>query len=282
MVKTVNWGPEVVEDYRERIIVDPDNPILASKANRDRYTNLPNQAKYAGLPHLGSKHSEDALTWNVFRSLQLTRNLDLVTRELAVGEPEGLLLWTLAPDIGDVNADLQYVAASLIRKFDGIFPGQITEPDVILLGTNGIAVIECKLSEPDKAPAHLWEGNLESVRKRIPIYRKEMPGLIAGLATEEDIAPLYQLVRMAFYAMKLSARFGVKPVVVSLANERNWSLKIGRLGKSASELWEVFCRQTLGQESRHCENLTWQRIRQLITGGLLDNLSLYLSTHPSL
>ena len=39
MAKTVNWGPEVAEDYRERIIVDPDNPILASKANRDRYTN---------------------------------------------------------------------------------------------------------------------------------------------------------------------------------------------------------------------------------------------------
>jgi hypothetical protein len=58
MVKTVNRGPEVAEDYRERIIVDLDNSILASKANRDRYTNLPNQAKYAGLPHLGSKHSE--------------------------------------------------------------------------------------------------------------------------------------------------------------------------------------------------------------------------------
>ena len=282
MVNIVNWGPEVAEDFRERIIVDPDNPILASKANRNRYTNLPNQAKYAGLPHLGSKHSEDALIWNVFRSLQLTRSLDLVTRELAVGEPRGLLLWTLAPDIGDVNADLQYGAGSLIRKFDGIFPGQITEPDVVLLGTKGIAVIECKLSEPGKAPTHLWEGELQSVRKRLSTYRKEVPTLIAERVTEEDIAPVYQLVRMAFYAMKLGARFGVKPVVVSLANESNWSLEIRRLGKSASELWEVFCSHTLGEESPNCENLTWQRIRQLITGGLLDNLSLYLSTHPCL
>ena len=47
---------EVARDYRTEIIVDWDNPILAFKANRDRYT-YPDQN--AGLPHLGSPNSED-------------------------------------------------------------------------------------------------------------------------------------------------------------------------------------------------------------------------------
>lgn len=78
MVQQVNWEEIVVADYRERISIDGDSPILAFKANRDRYTNLPNQKYYAGLPHLGSLQSEDALTWNVLRSLQKVNRLDII------------------------------------------------------------------------------------------------------------------------------------------------------------------------------------------------------------
>ncbi len=42
-MRPINWGKKVVENYRERIIVDPNNPILAFKAIRDRYTNVPSQ-----------------------------------------------------------------------------------------------------------------------------------------------------------------------------------------------------------------------------------------------
>lgn len=84
-MSSVNWDKKVVEDYRERIIVDPDSPILAFKANRDQYTNLPQQREYAGLPYLGSQASEDALTWNVFRSLQEADGLDLLTDKLHIG-----------------------------------------------------------------------------------------------------------------------------------------------------------------------------------------------------
>lgn len=106
MIKQINWDEKVVEDYRQRIIVDPDSPILAFKASRDRYTN---PSKYAGLPHLGSWQSEDALTWNVFRSLQKVSSLDIITNKLGIGQPRGLLLWTLAPEIDDVSAKLQYL-----------------------------------------------------------------------------------------------------------------------------------------------------------------------------
>lgn len=78
MMKLINWDEKVVGDFRERILIDPDNPILTFKASRDRYTNLPSQRKYAGLPYLGSRTSEDALTWNVSRSLQKTNSLSIM------------------------------------------------------------------------------------------------------------------------------------------------------------------------------------------------------------
>ena len=57
MIGPIAWDEKVVEDYRKRIIVDSSNPLLAFKATRDRYTNLPNQVDYAGLPQLGSWQS---------------------------------------------------------------------------------------------------------------------------------------------------------------------------------------------------------------------------------
>jgi len=107
-MKAINRETKVVEDYRDRIIVDWDNPILAFKASRDRYINLPKQAQYAGLPYLGSSQSEDALTWNVFRTLQKAGRLDIIADKLGIIQPHGLLLWTLAPQIDDINAELQY------------------------------------------------------------------------------------------------------------------------------------------------------------------------------
>lgn len=42
-----------------------------------------------------------------------------------------------------------------------------------------------------------------------------------NVCLSEEIAPVYQMVRMAFYAMKLGTSFEAAPIVVSLANRRN-------------------------------------------------------------
>jgi hypothetical protein len=272
---------EVVKDYRQRIIVDPDNPILAFKASRDRYTNLPSQEKYAGLPYIGSWHSEDALTWNVFRSMQKAKRLELITDKLHIGKPRGLLLWTLAPEIYEKNAELQYVTGSVIRQFDGKFRGQTTEPDIIILGTKGIVVMECKLGERNKALTHLWEGTIGSIKKCLTVYNNEIPNLVEE-RDEGSIAPVYQLVRMAFYAVKLSDHFRVEPVIVSLVNEENWTIQIRRIKKSPSELWDTFRNRILGGVSLRCESLTWQAIQELARGGSFTRLEEYLMNHPCL
>ena len=49
-------------DYRKNIIVDENNPILIWKSWRDHSTD--------GQAYLSRPYSKDALTWNVFRSLQ--------------------------------------------------------------------------------------------------------------------------------------------------------------------------------------------------------------------
>ncbi len=280
-MSSVNWDEKVVEDYSERIIIDPDSPILTFKASRDRYTNLTSQKEYAGLPYLGSWHSEDALTWNIFRSLQKAESLDIITDRLRIGHLRGLLFWTLSPDMDEVNTELQYVVGSLIRKYDGVLRGQTTEPDIIMLGTRGIAVIECKLGESKKTISHFWEGSIGSVERRLDRYLEEVPQLVKT-RDSRDIVPVYQLARMAFYAVNLGEHFQVEPVVVSLANETNWNMEIHKLGKSPAELWDTFCNRILGKDSPRCENLYWQAMNELIRGTSLDVLSDYLLKHPCL
>jgi hypothetical protein len=277
---TIDWSDKVATDFRSRMIIEPDSPILAFKANRDRYTQG-TQPSYAGLPYLGSQASEDALTWNVFRSLQKARRLDIICSDLDIGEPRSMLLWTLAPELDSESTDLQYTVGALIRKFDGILHGQVTEPDVIVLGTKGVAIIECKLSEREKPPSHLWEGSLDSVRKRLPIYRQAESRLLKRDIAEEQIVEIYQLIRMAFYALQLGKSLPSSPVVVSLANETNWHLEIRRLRKSPAELWDFF-QDAVETSNLRKKELSWQHIARLITGSSLDELSYYLSTHPCL
>ena len=67
-------GVPVHTDYAENIIVDSAHPILVWKANKDRlrpdwFTRDVQERFPGGLPKLGSVHSEDALTWNIFRTL---------------------------------------------------------------------------------------------------------------------------------------------------------------------------------------------------------------------
>lgn len=279
-MKTPDWSDKVAADFRSRIIVDPDSPILAFKASRDRYTRR-NQPSYAGLPYLGSQTSEDALTWNVFRCLQKAHRLDIICDELDIGAPRGMLLWALAPETDGANAELQYLVGTLIRKSDGILPGQTTEPDVVILGSSGVAVIECKLSECDKPLSHLWEGSQNSVSKRLPTYLKAEPSLLKKDVTPEQILEIYQLVRMAFYALQLSRSLALPPIVVSLGNEKNWHLEIRRLGKSPAELWDFF-QDAIEAPNLRKKQLIWQRLGGLIARSPLDELSYYLSTHPCL
>jgi hypothetical protein len=58
-------GVKVFVNFKDNLIVDPDDPVIAGQARNWRY----GEGIVKGLSYLGSENSEDALTWNVFKTL---------------------------------------------------------------------------------------------------------------------------------------------------------------------------------------------------------------------
>jgi hypothetical protein len=63
---TSDTGVKVFVDFKDNLIVDPDNPQIARQARNWRYGS----GIVKGLSCLGSEDSEDAITWNVFKTLE--------------------------------------------------------------------------------------------------------------------------------------------------------------------------------------------------------------------
>ena len=59
-------GVKVFIAFKDNLIVDPDDPIIVSQASNWRYS----KGIVKGLSYLGSENSEDAMTWNVFKTLE--------------------------------------------------------------------------------------------------------------------------------------------------------------------------------------------------------------------
>jgi hypothetical protein len=59
-------GVKVFVDFKDNLIVESDDPMIASQARNWRYS----KGIVKGLSYLGSENSEDAMTWNVFKTLE--------------------------------------------------------------------------------------------------------------------------------------------------------------------------------------------------------------------
>jgi hypothetical protein len=117
-------------DFRTNLIVDVNNPVLILKAWRDHDTQ--------GRAYLGAPHGEDALTWNVFRSLGPTRKPTRPAEEVdrdgktvgrifgLSGPPEEMLFWGCDPD---GTSEAQQELSICLRALDGKLKGNMTEPD---------------------------------------------------------------------------------------------------------------------------------------------------------
>jgi hypothetical protein len=258
---------KVFIDYRDNIHVDKDNPILAFKANRDRYIRNGKQDIYAGLSHIGSKNSEDAITWNYFRSLELQNSYNSFENLIGIDvkNPE-ILLWTLA--FSENSKKLQFECGSFIRKVDGVFAGQITEPDVIIKTKSHFIVIECKLGEKSKYPNHLWGSEKTS---NGPLLRKQdyfKNGLFIGDKGYDTYS--YQLFRMAYYTYEIGKYLKLEPLFLSLTNKTWWDIKKNEY--SANSIWTEFCDQ-LNKNTIETRNYFWQDINE---SGSIGN---YIKNH---
>ena len=246
----------VYKDFRDNILFDKNNPVLAMKANRDRYIRTKNHDIYAGLPQIGSLNSEDALTWNVFREIIPRKGLESFEKLLDINivNPK-LLLWTLS--FTKESDDLQYIVGNYIRSIDGKYNGQITEPDIIIDTDEYFIIIECKLGSRNQYPEHLWESSSESgPEKRYNDYFSKN-----YFITDDKIKTLYktkcyQLYRMVFYTFEIAELLNKKPVFLSLTNKTWINLKRSLI--RPIDIFNIFC-QTITKEIL-IKNITWQDI----------------------
>lgn len=209
---------EPLKDYRENLIVDADNPILAFKALRDRYTG--ESQPFAGQPYLAAPWGEDALTWNVFRWLQVHDHADVIGRCLDMETPDTLLFWGV--DLQSPG-EHQFELGELIRKVDGVRRGQVTEPDLVLIGPETVHFVECKLGRAGKALYEPWSGK---GAKRFGDYVSHLAsagiGLFKPALAQSEAGRFYQLIRNAFYAVMLARSLNRQfAVVTALLNADN-------------------------------------------------------------
>ena len=59
-------GEKIFVDFKDNLIVDPNDPIITGQARNWRY----GKGIGKGLSCLGNENSEDAMTWNVFKTLE--------------------------------------------------------------------------------------------------------------------------------------------------------------------------------------------------------------------
>jgi hypothetical protein len=237
-------------DFRDNLIVDRNNPVLVQKAWRD-YDRR-------GWAHLGVPHGEDALTWNVFRSLDLDpAGREVIRRFFGLASPvEEVLFWGCYLD-GETES--QQTLGILLRGLDGQQGGTMTEPDLVILTVAEACFVECKAkptrfpwvakaprpgpagagtaavegeedeTEEGEAEGAPTEGQPEDEKgwtSRWRAYRAdERIGMTLPSAPTAADWAVYQLVRNAVYVRLLANKLHKeRAIVVSLVSRLQWAL----------------------------------------------------------
>jgi hypothetical protein len=159
-----------------------DDPLENFIAGRNLVAGALNREwQKAETGRLGHENSEDAVSWNVFRSLQEAGQLGLAVRLLTGadidGEPE-LILWGRR-----IGLDETARCDEIHRALDRLEPnhGQQTEPDVVMRTPGwGWIFIEAKLSSPTATYAGKPK-KLGAWRERYPV---RTPGLFNSVALD--------------------------------------------------------------------------------------------------
>ncbi len=194
-------------DFRDNLIVDRDNPMLILKAWRD-------YGRYSGRAHLGASHGEDALSWNVFRTLQAKYESLEIARELLKLQDtvDEVLFWGCDPD---GKSETQQILSCLIRDLDGQAGGTMTEPDLVFVTHSEVCIVECKgRVEVRRDPwgAQASKGKRAGWTKRWKVYSDRIYWNFEPLPQKsgevETIRSFYQLVRMAVYSRLLARALG--------------------------------------------------------------------------
>lgn len=258
-----------IYDFRSNLIVDRNNPILIQKAGRDRFSgdSFWKKGKDGGKAYIGVQHGEDAMTWNVFRSLQKEgqRGCEIISWVLGLSRVEKILFWGC--DV-ESHSEVQQLLNILIRTTDGKLQGTMTEPDLVIITDIEVAFVECKLNlsgrqSPWKAQQGA-PGRESGAFKRMGIYKKIFP----ELDSVKDWQDIYQLIRQYVYASLLAGELNKttevkrEPVVIPLINKEHIS---GEHGDALTRLFEKSKHSPLGKNGVFRDYVTWQDLFDAIS-----------------
>ena len=122
---------KVFVNFKDNLIVDPNDPLIASQARNCPYS----RGIVKGLSYLGSEDSEDAMTWNVFKTLEKSN-------------PESWFS-EIFPQI-ILDKDEQFIAP-MLKFWDKFFPPLLrsipegsTQVDLAIETSNKLIFIEAK------------------------------------------------------------------------------------------------------------------------------------------
>jgi len=247
-------------DFRSNLIVDQDNPILIQKAWRDHFAGKScwQRGKDAGKAYLGVAHGEDAMTWNVFRSLQVEgpRGLEVVEAVLGLSTIESVLFWGCDADRHGEN---QQLLSILLRVIDGQLKGTMTEPDLVLVTEHEAAFVECKLKlSGNQSP---WKAQGSGAEKRMDSYVETGFSELKEFRHWKEIyrinwENIYQIIRQYVYATLMGRVLQKQPIVVQVINAE----PAGVLRKFYSPVQEC----PLNRGGMFRDLVTWQEISKSV------------------
>jgi hypothetical protein len=284
-------GVGVYTDYKENIIVEADHPILEWKACKKNERLRPNlflpwiASRFPeGFPYISSENSEDVLSWNIFRSLQLANKISLITDSLMIHTPiEKVYFWQ-----HDVSLWSQEIDNEIKDALDEIEPWgrnneekQQTETDVILRSGNHTIMVECKLGKPN-TKVKAWSRSGDKSRPMRSEYLNYMAKVRVkpfndSFDFENDGRRFYQLFRNYLLGNALSIMWNTQFSLLSIVNDLNSNLD----GRSHEDEFHYF-RSKLSSPS-NTFLITWQQVwESLPDEPQLAPLRVWLLNHPLL
>lgn len=245
-------GVKVFIDYRDNIIIDKDNRVLANKAvlPRERYS----KGKVKDLVRFGSENSEDAKTWNLFRSLELNKQFDLYYKIIGVRDKAAkVLFWGMDSNTGEFNSLLKEVLDEI--EPPNLWRIQQTEPDVIIIGEKTVIFNESKLGKNGTQidawnRKDLFEKKHERYKKNAEPYFKSK--FIDNFA--EEGRRYYQLLRNLIIGQAFANRLGKQFHLAALVNSKNKA----KSGLTHNEEFNNF--SLLLNDASYCHFMTWDQL----------------------
>ncbi len=247
-------GIKVFSEYQDNISIDKDNPALKKKAEylREKYT----RGKVKGFSRLGSENSEDARSWNLFRTLQLQSDMQKYYGLIRVQDnPQNLIFWGLDPQTGEFDGVLKSVLDEIEPPH--LWKVQQTEPDVIVIGQTTVVFNECKLGKPG-ANIDAWNRK-EPFTGKHELYKRSAQFFFRQLFIENfeaEARRFYQLMRNYIIGAHFASRLSKVFHLVAIASAQNKASS----GLPHEEEFNKF-RSYLFDSSR-CHFLTWEQLEE--------------------